>query len=163
MIIREIKKEDSENFLKFLKTLDNESSFMLYEPLERKTTVLEMENNIDSTISSGSIIYILEEEEICGYVLASRGRANKNKHSAYIVIGILEKTCNKGYGRKLLTKIEQWAKINMVTRLELTVMENNKPALALYKKMGYEIEGRKVNSLKMKGEFVNEFYMGKII
>ncbi|WP_392396641.1 MULTISPECIES: GNAT family N-acetyltransferase [Paenibacillus] len=41
-------------------------------------------------------------------------------------------------------------------------MVPNERAAALYKKMGFEIEGVKRNSIRMDGKYVDEYYMGKI-
>ncbi len=56
-----------------------------------------------------------------------------------------------------------WAKNQGVTRLELTVMTHNEKAVKFYKKMGFQIEGKKVNSLKVDGVYVDEYYMGKYL
>jgi Acetyltransferases, including N-acetylases of ribosomal proteins len=48
-----------------------------------------------------------------------------------------------------------------LTRLELTVMVHNERAIALYKKMGFEIEGTKKRSMRIDGQYVDEYYMAK--
>ncbi|MFD0770009.1 hypothetical protein ACFQZ1_14560 [Bacillus sp. CGMCC 1.60114] len=45
----------------------------------------------------------------------------------------------------------------------MTVMVHNEAGIALYKKSGFEIEGIKRHSLMIRGEFVNEYYMAKLI
>jgi len=45
----------------------------------------------------------------------------------------------------------------------LTVMEANEKAIALYKNLGFEIEGIRKGSLKVNGDFINELYMAKLI
>ncbi len=62
-----------------------------------------------------------------------------------------------------MSKAEAWAQEVGISRLELTVVEHNEPALALYKKMGYTIEGTRMNSLFINGDYINEFYMGKYL
>lgn len=52
---------------------------------------------------------------------------------------------------------------NRIVRLELTVLCTNKIALNLYKKSGFEIEGTKRKSMYIDGEYVDEYYMSKII
>lgn len=44
----------------------------------------------------------------------------------------------------------------------LTVMTHNSRAIALYKKMGFTIEGLKKHSMKVDGRYVDEYLMAKI-
>jgi RimJ/RimL family protein N-acetyltransferase len=50
-----------------------------------------------------------------------------------------------------------------VKRLELSVMTHNERGIALYKKMGFEIEGTKRASIYVNGNYVDEYLMSKII
>ena len=47
--------------------------------------------------------------------------------------------------------------------LELTVMTHNTAGIALYKKQGFAIEGTKRHSLLINGQFIDEFYMSKLL
>lgn len=87
----------------------------------------------------------------------------KNKHSTYLVIGILEEFTGKGIGKDLFNELETWASLNSIHRLELTVMKHNERAVSLYKKMGFEIEGVKRNSLLVNNIYVDEYYMSKLL
>jgi len=59
--------------------------------------------------------------------------------------------------------LESWALDNNIHRLELTVVAQNESAISLYKKLGFEIEGTKRDSLLIDGIFVNEYYMSKLL
>ena len=48
-------------------------------------------------------------------------------------------------------------------RLELTVMIHNAPAIALYQKFGFQIEGTKRASLKVDGTYVDEYVMSLLL
>jgi Acetyltransferases, including N-acetylases of ribosomal proteins len=164
MIIRKIKEEDSEKFLNMLKSLDYETKSMMYEPGERKTSIEEMKLNIKNIYASNSLMLIAEEEDnIIGFLSAERGFANRIKHSAYIVIGILKDYRGKKIGTKLFKELMDWALVNDITRLELTVMTHNEGAIKLYKEMGFKIEGLKENSLMVDGKYIDEYYMAKVL
>lgn len=94
---------------------------------------------------------------------AERGAANRIKHSAYIVIGILKDYRGQEIGTKLFERLEKWASENAIIRLELIVMTHNESAIGLYKKMGFKIEGLKEKSLIVDENYVDEYYMGKIL
>jgi RimJ/RimL family protein N-acetyltransferase len=164
MIIRECNNHDAEKFLQMLQQLDKETKFMLFEPGERKTTVEQMQKSIESIVKSNSLQLVVEDKDkIVGFLLARRGTLQRNKLCAYIVIGILEKYRGRKIGQRLFMKMEEWAKISDIHRLELTVMTHNKAAIKLYEKMGFKKEGIKEKSLVVDGKFVDEFYMAKII
>ena len=67
----------------------------------------------------------------------------KNKHAAYIVIGIATEHQGKGIGTQLFAELEKWAINNGLHRLELTVITENIAGVKLYEKAGFEIEGNK--------------------
>ena len=165
MIIRKPKVSDAESLLKLTYTLDEETKFMMFEPGERKTTVEEQENIINSFLSSVSkAMFVAElDEQIVGFVVGIGNNANRNKHSMYCVIGIRQSATGQGIGSKLLSELERWAKEHDFTRMELTVMEHNERAKRLYLSHGFEIEGTKRNSLRVDGKYVNEFYMSKLL
>lgn len=142
--IRTIEASDAEKFLSMLKKLDSETNFMMYEPDERKTTIAEMSERINESLKNSSLMIVAEvNSEIVGFLSAERGFANRIKHSAYIVVGILKEYCGKGVGTRLFNNLLEWTELNGITRLELTVMTNNEKEIKLYKKFGFEIEGIK--------------------
>ncbi|WP_335926131.1 GNAT family protein [Paenibacillus agilis] len=77
-------------------------------------------------------------------------------------MGIRQRFTGQGLGTRLFQSMEQWRANSPLTRLELTVMANNERGLALYKKAGFEVEGRKKNALLIRGTYVDEICMGKL-
>lgn len=164
MEIREIKKFDRDLLLTLFLALDNETSFMLYEPGERKTTSEEWGRRIESISNSGGVIFGAEKDDrLVGFVLVQRGAVNRTKHRAYIVIGVLNSESGKGLGTELLKRVDEWAIKNEILKLELTVMVNNEKGLNLYKRMGFKVEGTRENSLIVDGNLCDEYFMGKIL
>lgn len=91
------------------------------------------------------------------------GSVRRNRHSAYIVIGILKQYQGQGIGAALFRELDRWARDTEIVRLELTVMAHNELAISLYFKNGFEIEGTKRKSLMIDGQWVDEYYMSKIL
>src|SRR6202011_3858529 len=102
------------------------------------------------------------DSQLVGYLEASGGKFRRNRHSAYIVIGILQEFTGQGIGGRLFTALEEWARQKAISRLELTVMTHNNAGLALYRKRGFAIEGTKKHSLLVNGQYVDENYMAKV-
>ncbi|WP_010676700.1 GNAT family N-acetyltransferase [Bacillus timonensis] len=165
MRIREITPSDAEHFSKLTQQIENTSEYMLWEAGERQVNPDQQRKMIDRISSDeNSTIFVAEEEsQLIGFLMAIGGNARRNKHSVYIVIGILEGCRGKGVGSKLFEELEKWAFIHKIHRLELSVVVRNKAGLSLYKKMGFEIEGTKRDSLLINGEYVDEYYMSKLL
>ncbi|QAV27685.1 GNAT family N-acetyltransferase [Neobacillus thermocopriae] len=165
MIIREARLEDAQQLANLIQQVENESEFMLFEPGERKLTPEKQRTMIENiSKQKNSTIFVAEDyEKLVGYLMAFGGNAKRNRHSAYLVIGILKEHRGKGIGTKLFRKLESWARERNIHRLELTVMTKNQAGIALYKKMGFEIEGTKKHSLLVNGLFMDEYYMAKIL
>lgn len=164
-MIREVQESDAENFLSLCKHLDEESKFMMLEPGERKTTVAQQKTRIQNILSQDNQTIFLAEENgmLAGYLAALGESYERNKHTAYLVIGILERFTGRGLGTALFETLDAWAKEHHLHRLELTVMVHNQRGVALYQKMGFEIEGIKRDSLFVDGSYVDEYYMSKLI
>lgn len=164
MIIREIKLEDAEKFLNMLKQLDKETKYMLFEENERSCTIEDMKERLSRRDNKKHTIFIVEDNgEIVGFLLGDRGSANRIKHSAYVVIGMLEPYRGKGIGMALIEELFKWARNNKIIRLELTVVKDNRYAVNLYKKMGFKVEGIREKAMIVDGKYVDEYYMGRIL
>ncbi|MEH7108516.1 GNAT family N-acetyltransferase, partial [Bacillus sp. JJ1764] len=133
---------------------------------ERKTTTEQQRKLLEHIKQqSNSTIFVAEQEKgkLVGYLIAIGGSVKRTKHSAYLVIGILEEYRGRGIGTSLFQQLEKWAINSNISRLELTVVTQNEAGVALYKKSGFEIEGIKRNSLVIDDEFYNEYFMSKLL
>ena len=165
MIIRQITVNDAERFLNLSKALDQETTFMLLEPDERTTTVEQQQKHIETILDSDNQTMLVAEidGQLIGFLGVFGMNVRRKKHSVYLVIGILQAYTGQGVGTKLFSELEKWAKEHDITRLELTVMVHNARAIALYKKLGFVIEGTKKHSLIIDGSYIDEYYMAKLL
>lgn len=164
MEVRKVKITDAERLVELIGEVEKTSDHMLFEANERKISVEQFRKRIKSFGQDASIILVAEEQDdLVGYLMVLAGNSNRTKHSAYLVIGISEKYRGQGIGSQLFKQLDRWAIEYPIHRLELTVMVGNFAGIALYKKNGFEIEGVKKDSLKVNGEYVDEYYMAKLI
>lgn len=164
IIFRNIEKLDTESLWNMMNQLDYETKFMMYESGERTKNLTRLQENLNSAIDGNNLFFLaVDGSEIIGYISAQIGTVRRAQHSAYIVVGIREKYRNLGIGTEFFKKLNEWALEKKLVRLELTVLCTNKVALNLYKKSGFEIEGTKRKSMYVDGEYVDEYYMSKII
>ncbi|WP_318506128.1 GNAT family N-acetyltransferase [Bacillus sp. T3] len=164
-MIREIKPDDAERLVNLIKKIESKSQYMLFESGERNISPEQQLKRIEVMKKEGnSTIFVAEENGVLiGYLFAMGGIAKRNRHSVYLVIGILSEYRGLGVGTKLFKHLEVWAREHSVHRLELSVVTRNEAGLQLYKKMGFDIEGTKRHSLIIDGEFVDEYYMSKLL
>lgn len=164
IVIRERAIDDTNDFCEFLTKLDNESKYMLFERGERNVDKNIIKNKIEEVIKNGDMCYVATDDNaIIGYVIAVKSQFIRTQHIATIVIGILEDYCNNGIGYSLFQNIIKWAKECSVKKLELTVITENKRAIYLYRKFGFEIEGTRKMATFIDGKYYDEYYMAKII
>ncbi|MED4869611.1 GNAT family N-acetyltransferase [Geobacillus stearothermophilus] len=142
----------------------DESGFMLFEPGERQTTVEQQSKSIERMLSEpNKMIFVAEtENKLVGFLAVIGGDVKRNQHSANVVLGVLEDYQGQGIATKLFNKAFEWAKEVGILRLGLTVMKGNDKAFN-YRKMGFVLEGERVQSLRVNGEFVNEYYLYKLL
>lgn len=165
MLIREIGLDDAEKLANLMKQVEYDAQYMLFESGERNIKPEQLDKMIEVMKSnSNSTILVAEiNNELVGYLIAKGDNANRKRHSVYLVIGILTQYRGMGLGTKLFEELEEWANEHNIHRLELTVVTRNDAGVQLYKKAGFDIEGTKRHALYIDGEFVDEYYMSKLL
>ncbi len=157
--------DDASAFLVLRQHLDLETKFMMLEPGERQTTVEQERERLANILKSDNRQTFLAEDDgqLIGWLWADGGEYRRNHHTVHIVIGIRAAYTNQGIGTRLFQACEAWARERGLHRLELTVMTNNLLGIALYKKMGFQIEGTLLDALRVDGQYVDLHYMSKLL
>lgn len=164
-LIRKAALSDAKDLSELIYHVENNSTFLLYEPGERQFTEDKQRHMIKSlTAQDNSALFVAEKQKkLVGYLIVIGGSAKRTRHSAYLAIGIHPEFRGQGVGTELFVHLEKWAGQQSVNRLELTVVCENSAGVALYKKHGFEVEGTKRDSLYINGNFYDEYYMSKLI
>jgi RimJ/RimL family protein N-acetyltransferase len=81
-------------------------------------------------------------------------------HTGVLGVALLPPLRGQGIGTRLIARTLEAARAYGLTRVELTVRENNRGAMALYRRFGFEVEGLKRNALKIDGRYENVVVMG---
>ena len=90
MNIRVIDPSDAERMLVLNRTLDNESTFMLFEPNERHDDATGQLNKIETALNSGNITWLVAEGQngaIQGHCVIARQPMQRIKHVGHLIIG----------------------------------------------------------------------------
>ena len=164
-IIKQITVDDAEAYLDLRAQLDAETKFMLLEPGERKMTIEQERERLTALLATdNSMVFLaMHAGEPIGFLWANGGMFRRNHHTVHIVIGIRATHTNQGVGTRLFQACEVWARERGLHRLELTVMTHNHLGIALYKKMGFQIEGTASDVLRVEGAYVDLHYMSRLL
>jgi RimJ/RimL family protein N-acetyltransferase len=128
-------------------------------------TVEEQYREIQKIIQTDNQIILVAEGDgqLIGYLRATGGTYNRNRHCAYVVIGIRQTFTGQGIGKQLFVELDKWALAHGIKRLELAVMVTNYAALVVYHRIGFEIEGLRRHSIIVDDKQVDEYYMAKLL
>lgn len=117
-----------------------------------------IENN-----APGNLSLVVEQD---GRIIGNGGferYLGRRSHVAYLGIGLHDDFHGRGIGSRLLREIlaiaDDWLNLK---RIELTVYVDNAPALALYKRNGFEIEGTHKAFAFRGGSFADAYAMARI-
>lgn len=90
-------------------------------------------------------------------------RSPRRKHAASLGMAVHDRWQGKGVGGELMAAAielaDNWLNLS---RLELTVFTDNEPAIRLYKRWGFEIEGTMKRYAFRQGQYVDALMMGRL-
>ena len=103
-------------------------------------------------------------DEIVGHLgLSTEPHRPRRKHVGEIGMSVREDFQGQGVGTALLQAAvdmaDNWLNLQ---RLELTVFVDNEPAVRLYKKYGFEIEGTLRRHSFRAGQYVDVYFMARL-
>ncbi len=85
-------------------------------------------------------------------------------HSGWLMLGVREAFQGQGIGSILMHMLVATGQVFVgLQRLQLTVFSDNEPAIRLYEKFGFEIEGRHRRFARRGTDFVDAFTMALLL
>lgn len=137
----------------------NVASNTLHLPYLSRDTVRE---RMENTPPELHVLVAIVNGKVVGKLTLAAG-TGRRAHTAYIGMMVHADFQGQGIGTELMEAAidlaENWLNIN---RIELTVFPDNAPALALYKKYDFEIEGTLRESVFRNGQFVDTYLMARL-
>ncbi|MGE6369521.1 N-acetyltransferase family protein [Planococcus kocurii] len=165
LLIRTAEHGDARSLAALQKVVESESDFMLYAKDERTQSTQKVRKQIIEWKQSGYstiIIAILNGQHV-GYLMIVGNDAKRAAHRAFIDLGLQKDAQGKGIAKSLLKKAEEWSKEKGISRLEVTVVEENESARNLYEKAGFKSEGIRQKSMIINNKPHNEIYLAKFL
>ncbi|MCI4319892.1 MAG: GNAT family N-acetyltransferase [Thermoplasmata archaeon] len=156
--IRRARATDAEAVIAQVNEIGGEGVFIHTEKLD---VTLAAERAILRKADGRSRLFVVGVIE--GRLVASadiaRGRLSKNRHTATLGIAIGKEARGGGLGTAMMNAMIGWAKSVGIRKLTLVVFATNRPALALYRKLGFVAEGRLRGQVILRGRPVDELPM----
>ena len=163
--VREITPDDAAAYWELRQQIDRETEFLRFEADNYLRTTQHVRGRIELMLATGNqTIFVAEDgDQLIGFLWAAGGLYRHNWQRVHILLGIRQPYYRQGIGTQLLLACEAWAREQRVQRLELSVMAHNFPALALYGKQGFTLEGTAPYALCIDGNYIDLHYMSKVL
>lgn len=104
-IVRTVRESDAEAFLDLCLRLDSETTYMMFEPGERPRDVAGQRGRIANILTDECETLLVAESlgSLVGFLGIRGGQFRRNRHSASIVIGVLQAFSGQGIGHSFFT------------------------------------------------------------
>jgi RimJ/RimL family protein N-acetyltransferase len=162
--IRDARPDDAVAYVTLQKTLFGETNFMLFAPDEYLVSPQEVSAQLEKIANSGSgrRLLAIDQGDPVGFLGVSGSPIPRIRHSALLVIGVLQSHWHRGVGRALIAEVIRWAPTVGLSRLELFVMKSNSRAISLYERMGFRVEGHRRRAYVIDGVPVDDQLMAYV-
>lgn len=155
MVIRTVTPADARALHDFQLRVFADSEFMIHRPDEYQRSVRDEKRTLRIKYESPSQLYLMAENGGgMTALLSSRvDRRQRVAHTIHIGLAVDRKWRGKRLGEALMRVFIDWAAgTPNLRRIELNVTAGNEPAEKLYKKLGFEEEGRRKRAIHFGGE-----------
>lgn len=143
--------EDAPALLRYLADLKAEMLDVVSNDLN--PTLQQEEEWISGANKTGAVLVAKYDGEIIGLLDIRRGERASRAHAAGFGMSVAKAWRQRGIGRRLLEAAIAEAKTwPGFCRLELEVVPWNAPAIALYEKLGFKHEARKIKAVNFRGQ-----------
>jgi RimJ/RimL family protein N-acetyltransferase len=167
--IRDPKKTDIDQVLKYINTLSKEKTYILFQGLvmSKKAENAWLKDNIEKIKKGKAVVkFIFYKKEFIGNSVINMGSEKTAKeHVGSFGISIAKKYRGKGYGSMLMGEVlkEAKEKLKGLKIVYLEAFAENTGAIKMYEKKGFVKCGVLPGGVKRKGEFSDEVMMYKVM
>lgn len=103
------------------------------------------------------------EDQVVGHLMIAAETRPRRSHVASFGLCVDAARHNQGIAtallREMIAMCDNWLRIE---RIELTVFVDNAPAIALYQKLGFDIEGTGKRYGLRDGDYIDAYFMARL-
>lgn len=167
VMIREAQPDDAKELLAFVRqTLADPGLDVPLRPDEFRLSVEEEERILAGYAASDNSIMLLAEVDgsVVGQLGLRGSQRQALRHAAELGMMVSREWRHHGIGTALMERAVAWARSGgVLKRIELRVYVRNSPALHLYQKFGFLIEGRRQRAVWQDNEWVDDYIMALLL
>lgn len=154
---------DLRAFMRLRHEIEAEAAHLVPKGGERKESILYVLARFIVNRRRTRILITTNDKKIVGYISVIFAKFRKLKGNAYLALSVAPSHRNRGIGTGLLQAAEEFAREHSVRRLELEVFAKNEKAVKLFKRLGYEEEGRRRRAVQDQDGFDDIIFMAKFL
>jgi RimJ/RimL family protein N-acetyltransferase len=166
-LIRGALPKDASILVEIKRSVVKEGEFMLAEHDEFKSTEGKERAAIREHSEGPGHIYLVAEVDgdVVGLLHFENGRYRRTRHSGMLAMYVQKEWRGRGVGTALLQTLMDWATHNpLIEKVTLAVFSTNPRAISLYRKLGFEVEGRCPRDMKLAdGQYIDSVLMYKFV
>ena len=152
--------------IKYLDSIAFETDYLSFGPGELSLTSEDEVKIIKNAVKSNNQYFVIAEyeERVIGVLTFSGWIKSRSAHTGELGISVLKEFWGNQIASQMINDFIIWAKNNdKITKIDLRVREDNKKAINLYKKIGFEVEGLIKRAVLINHQYYNLHLMGKLI
>lgn len=161
LVLRTIQETDYKAVQVYLKQLAKETIFTNQYPNRPEKT----QEEFNKMIQRSWFMMAMDGDQVAGFISTHILHSDHpwRKHICSFGCHMLKQYTHQGLGHKFMDLMEQWAKENHIHRIEGSVREKNIPAIGLYLKHGFVLEGLMRDKACINGVWHNEYMISKMV
>jgi L-phenylalanine/L-methionine N-acetyltransferase len=158
--VRPAKPGDARSFLEMWRGVVAEKRFVRSDTVQRSAAYYRRHYFRRSWTDDQASLVAIHGDRVIAHLHAAREEGPITRHVASLGMVVAPEWRGKGVGSALLAEAIRWAKEMRVEKLALSVYPHNDSALALYRKFGFQEEGRLTGHSKKSIGYLDEIVMG---
>jgi len=165
-IIRRALTTDAAEIVRYSNIVGGQSDFLSYGKnefcynTEQEKHVIREYNEAKNRLFIVAVI----NGSICGVLTFWGNNRKRLEHWGEFGVSVLKQHSGNGVGKVLINYMLKWAESGgTIKKIDLMVREDNYQAIALYRNMGFEVEGRIRKAMKIGDSFYDFLYMGRVM
>lgn len=161
--IREASPSDAPGLLSYVEAISGESDNLTFGPGEFNMTLAQEKEFLAAMEKRSNAIYLLGllDGEIVAGLSFMGGMRRRMSHAGEFGMSVRKAHWNKGIGAAMLSTFLGWCRrTREIRKVNLRVRVDNRAAIHLYSKFGFQLEGRRTREFMIDGRFVDVFFMG---
>jgi len=164
--IRKAVSSDAAALIGYLETIGGESDFLTFGQGEFGRSIEEEEKFIENALSKKNALFLIAEADgkVVGNLNFSGGCRERNTHAGEFGVSVLKEYWGRGIGEKLIRNLLDWSRSSgIIRKINLRVRTDNTRGIRLYRKLGFEEEGKVRRDFQIDGVFYDSLLMGTMI